>query len=46
MPLPILIRVISDIKVAYNCLSDLNKILFSNQLKDDEYNDDDYFLLL
>ena len=33
-----LIWIISDVKVTYNYLSDLTEMLFSNQLKDDEYN--------
>ena len=39
----LLIRVISDLKVTCNYLSDLNEILYSDQLKDGECNVDNYF---
>ena len=44
MPLiRLLIRVISDLKVTCNSLSDLNEILYSEQLENGEYNGDNYF---
>ena len=39
----LLIRVISDLNVTYNYLSDLNEILYRNHLKDGEYKDGIYF---
>ena len=39
----LLIGVISDLKVTCNYLSDLNEILYSEQLQDGEYNGDNYF---
>ena len=36
-------RLISDLKVTYNYLSDLNQIFYSEQLEDGEYNVDNYF---
>ena len=39
----LLIRVISDLKVTWNYLSDLNEILYSEQLEDGKYNGDNYF---
>ena len=39
----LLIRVISDRKVTCNYLSDLNKILYNEQLEDGEYRGDNYF---
>ena len=39
----LLIRIISDIMANYNYLSDFNEILYSSQLKDGEYNGDNYF---
>ena len=39
----LLIRIISDIAAYYNYLSDFNEILYSSQLKDGEYNGDNYF---
>ena len=40
----LLIRVISDLKVTCNYLSDLNEILYNEQLEDGEYRGDNYFL--
>ena len=37
------LRLISDLKVTCNYLSDLNEILYSEQLEDGEYNGDNYF---
>ena len=39
----LLIRVISDLKVTYNYLLDLNEILYTNLLKDGEYSGDNNF---
>ena len=39
----LLIRVISDIKVNYKYISDLDKMFHTKQLKDGEYNTDNYF---
>ena len=39
----LLIRIISDIAANYNYLLDVNEILYSSQLKDGEYNGDNYF---
>ena len=39
----LLIRIISDIAAYYNYLSDFNELLYSSQLKDSEYNVDNYF---
>ena len=39
----LLIRVISDVKVTCNYLSDLNEILYNEQLEDGEYGGDHYF---
>ena len=39
----LLIRIISDIAANYNFLSDVNEILYRSQLKDGEYNGDNYF---
>ena len=39
----LLIRVIRDLKVTCNYLSDLNEILYSDQLEDGEYQGDNYF---
>ena len=39
----LLIRIISDIAAYYNYLSDFNEILYSSQLKDGEYNGENYF---
>ena len=39
----VLIRVISDLKVTCNYLSDLNEILYSDQLEDGKYCGDSYF---
>ena len=39
----LLIGVISDLKVTCNYLSDLNEILYSDQLEDGEYRGDNYF---
>ena len=39
----VLIRVISDLKVTCNYLSDLNKILYNEQLEDGEYRGYNYF---
>ena len=37
------IRVISDVKANHNYLSDLDKIFHTKQLKNDEYNSENYF---
>ena len=37
------IRVISDLTVNFNYLWDLDEMFFTKQLKDDEYNGDNYF---
>ena len=37
------IRIISDLKVNCNYLSDLDKMFLTKQLKDVEYNSDNYF---
>ena len=39
----ILFRVISDLKVTCNYLSDLNEILYNEQLEHGEYRGDNYF---
>ena len=39
----LLLRVISDVKVTCNYLSDIYEILFSNQLENGDYKDDIYF---
>ena len=39
----LLIRVISDLKVTFNYLSDLDEMFYTNQLKDGEYSGDIYF---
>ena len=39
----LLIRVISDLKVNYNNLSHVDEIFHTEQLKDIEYNGEDYF---
>ena len=39
----LLLRVISDLKVTCNYLSDLHEILYSKQLEDGEYKDGSYF---
>ena len=39
----LLIRIVSDLKVTRNYLSDLNDIFYSDQLEDGEYNGDNYF---
>ena len=39
----LLIRVISDLKVICNYLSDLDEILYNEQLEDGEYRGDNYF---
>ena len=39
----LLIRVISDLKVTCNYLSDLNEILYNEQWEDGEYRGDNYF---
>ena len=39
----LLIRVISDLKVTCNYLSDLNEILYNEQLEHGEYRGDNYF---
>ena len=39
----LLIRIISDLKVNFNYLSDIDEMLYTKQLKDGEYNDDSYF---
>ena len=39
----LIVRIISDITANYNYLSDFDKILYSSQLKDSEYNGDNYF---
>ena len=39
----LLIRIVSDLKVTHNYLSDLNEILYSDQSEDGEYNGDNYF---
>ena len=39
----LLIKIISDIATNYNYLSDFNEILYSSQLKDGEYNGENYF---
>ena len=39
----LLIRVISDLKVICNYLSDLNEIFYSDQLEDGKYYGDNYF---
>ena len=39
----LLIKIISGIAANYNFLSDFNEILYSSQLKDGEYNGDNYF---
>ena len=39
----LLIRIISDIAAYHNYLSGFNEILYSSQLKDGEYNGDNYF---
>ena len=38
-----LLRVLSDLKVTHNYLSDLNEILLSDQWEDCEYNGDNFF---
>ena len=38
----LLIRVISDLKVNFNYLSDLDEMFFTKQLKDSECNGDNY----
>ena len=37
------LRLISNLKVTCNYLSDLNEILYIEQLEDGEYNGDNYF---
>ena len=37
------LRLISDLKVTCNYLSDLNEILYNEQLEDSEYRGDNYF---
>ena len=39
----LLIRVISDLKVNYNYLSDLDEMFHTKQLRNGEYNSDNYF---
>ena len=39
----LLIGVISDLKVTCNYLSDVNEILYNEQLEDGEYRGDNYF---
>ena len=39
----LLIRVISDLKVNFNYLSDLDEIFYTKQFKDGEYNGDNFF---
>ena len=39
----LLIRVISDLKINFNYLSNLDEMFYSKQLKDGEYNYDNYF---
>ena len=39
----LLLKIISDIMANYHYLSDFNEILCSSQLKDGEYNGDNYF---
>ena len=39
----LLIRIVSDLKVTRNYLSDLNEIFYSDQSEDGEYNGDNYF---
>ena len=40
----LLIRVISDLKVNFNYLSELDEMFYTKQLKDGECNGDNYFL--
>ena len=40
----LLIRVISDLKVNLNYLSDLDEMFYTKQLKDGKCNGDNYFL--
>ena len=37
------LRLINSLKVTCNYLSELNEILYSSQLKDGEYNGDNFF---
>ena len=39
----LLIRVISDLKINFNYLSDLNEMFLTKQLKSGKYNSDNYF---
>ena len=39
----LLIRVIGELKVNYNYLSDLDEMFYTKLLKDDKYNGDNHF---
>ena len=40
----LLIRIFSDLKANYNYLSDLDEMFHTKQLRNGEYNSDNYFL--